>query len=207
MLDWIEHAIRSMGYAGITLLMAAENLFPPIPSELIMPLAGWTAQQGGLSFAGVVLAGTAGSVLGALALYGLGAWIGEARLKAWTGRHGHWLLLRPEDLDDAAEWFRRRGVLAVLIARVIPGVRSLISIPAGLCRMPLGPFLAMTAVGTAAWTALLAWLGVLLGRNYAAVGEYLGPAASLILGALAVLYVVRVLRRRSAAKAQARRDG
>lgn len=196
MLQWIERAIDALGYPGIVLLMALENLFPPIPSEVIMPLAGWSAERGRLAFAGVVLAGTAGSVLGALALYALGARVGEDGLRTWTARHGHWLLLSTADLDRAIGWFRTHGRWAVLLARLVPGIRSLVSIPAGVARMPPGVFLALTALGTGVWAGVLAWLGRLLGTNYGLVEDYLGPASLAVLGGLIVVYVVRALRLR-----------
>lgn len=196
MLDWIERAVDGLGYAGIAVLMAAENVFPPIPSEAIMPLAGWTAERGELDFAGVVLAGTVGSVAGALALYGLGCLVDAGRLRSWVGRHGHWLLLSVGDVDQATRWFRSHGLLAVLVARLVPGVRSLVSLPAGFSRMPLGRFVLLTAVGTALWAGMLAWLGTRLKRDVGVLDRYLGPAAVVILAALVVAYFVRALRLR-----------
>src|SRR5687767_4658381 len=132
MLEWITEFMNSMGYFAIVFLMFLENVFPPIPSEVIMPMAGFTATQGKLSFIGVVIAGTLGSVLGALPLYFVGKTIGEDRLKSWAHSHGKWLTVSRDDIDKAKEWFEKHGAIAVLIGRLVPGVRSLISLPAGI---------------------------------------------------------------------------
>jgi membrane protein DedA with SNARE-associated domain len=194
MSDWVTNAVESLGYWGIVLLMFLENVVPPVPSELIMPLAGFQAARGELTFWGVVAAGTAGSVLGALPLYCLGRMIGEQRLRGWIERHGHWLAVSTEDLEKVGDWFARRGGVAVLLCRLIPGVRSLISIPAGVHRMALAPFLLYTAVGTGVWAGALAFAGKLLGRNYHRVENWLGPATYVVLGGVIVAFVVRAVR-------------
>jgi membrane protein DedA with SNARE-associated domain len=136
-------------------MMLAENVFPPIPSELIMPLAGFVAAKGQLNPVLVVLAGTLGSLLGALPWYYAGRWLGEARVCAFAARHGRWLTLGEKEIGQAIRWFERHGRIAVLVGRLVPTVRTLISLPAGMARMPLLPFLAYSAVGTLAWTAAL----------------------------------------------------
>lgn len=136
----------------------------------------------------------AGSVLGALPLYYLGHKLGERRLKDFADKHGRWLTLSREDIERSKRWFDRHGRTTVLFCRLIPGIRSLISIPAGLARMRLWPFLAYTAVGTGVWAALLAYLGYFLGSNFTEVGEYLDPASWFVFGALAIIYVYRVVR-------------
>jgi membrane protein DedA with SNARE-associated domain len=196
MLEWITETMNSLGYVGIVLLMFLENVFPPIPSEIIMPLAGFTATQGRLSFVGVVIAGMLGSVLGALPLYYLGARVGEERLVGWADRHGRWLTVSGQDITRAVAWFNRHGGKAVFFARLVPGVRSLISIPAGIGRMKLPLFLLYSAMGTRLWAAFLAYLGHLLGENYEQVDAYLGPVSYVVLGALAVAFVVWVVQRR-----------
>lgn len=162
MFDWITGLVGRTGYLGIFLLMLAENVFPPIPSELIMPLAGFSAARGELSIVLVVHAKTAGSLLGALACYYVGRWFGNARLKDLAARHGRWLTLSPEDVNAAEGWFRRHGAAAVFLGRLVPGVRTLISVPAGITGMALPRFLAWTAFGTALWTVLLAGAGYVL---------------------------------------------
>jgi membrane protein DedA with SNARE-associated domain len=186
--------IYATGYFGIVFLMFIENVFPPIPSEVIMPLAGYMATQGKLSFVGIVIAGTFGSVLGALPFYYLGRIISEDRLNRLADKHGRWLTISRSDIGRAKGWFDRRGGLAVFICRLIPGIRSLISIPAGINKMNLALFLAYTAAGAMIWTALLAYLGYFLGSSFRKVGDYLDPVASVVWGIVAVIYVVRVIR-------------
>lgn len=198
MLQWIIGVMNSMGYAGIVFLMFLENVFPPIPSELIMPFAGFASAQGQMSFVGVALAGMAGSVLGALPLYYVGKLVGEARLKAWADKHGKWLAVSGEDIEKSKRWFDRHGGKAVFIGRLVPGVRSLISVPAGMSAMPLPQFLLYSALGTGLWASALAGLGRLLGQNYRKVDQYLGPVAYVVLGALALAFVVVVARRKKA---------
>jgi membrane protein DedA with SNARE-associated domain len=139
-------------------------------------------------------------VLGALPLYGLGRWVGQDRLCRWSSRWGHWVAVSPEDIRKSADWFGRHGGKAVLLCRLIPGVRSLVSIPAGAARMPLAPFLAYTAVGTAVWAGALAWLGRALGQNYGRVQQYLGPVTYVVLGGLAVAFALRVVKLKRAAR-------
>lgn len=184
--------IESAGYFGIVFLMFVENVFPPIPSEFIMPLAGFMAAEDKFSLFGVIVAGTLGSVLGALPLYYLGAKLGEERLKKFAERHGRWLTLSPEDIDRADDWFDRHGALAVLFCRLVPGIRSFISIPAGFNRMNLVSFLFFTFIGSAIWTSLLAIAGYLLRANFGQVGEYLDVATYIVFGAIILMYLWRV---------------
>lgn len=193
MIDWITETIDSAGYYGLVFLMFLENVFPPIPSELIMPLAGFLVTRGEMSFAGVVAAGTLGSILGALPLYYAGKWFGLEHLKRWADRHGRWLTVSGADLDRGKEWFDRYGGITVLLCRLIPGIRSLISIPAGVANMPMGLFLLYTTAGTAVWSALLAGAGYLLGVNYDKVEVYVGPVSKLALGTLVIIYLYRVI--------------
>ncbi len=193
---WVTDLMVSTGYAGIALLMFVENVFPPIPSEVIMPLAGYLASQGKLSLLGVILAGTLGSVLGALPLYALGARIGEDRMKRFAAGHGRWLTLSPSDLDRTNAWFERHGHAAVFLCRLVPGVRSLISIPAGIRRMPLATFLLYTALGSAVWTSVLAGIGSALGANFDQVDRYLDPVGYAVFAGIAVGYVYRLARHR-----------
>jgi membrane protein DedA with SNARE-associated domain len=198
--DWITALIAHTGYFGIALLMLAENVFPPIPSELIMPLAGFTAARGELSLAGVLLAGTAGSLAGALVWYEIGRRIGLRRLRRWADRHGRWLTMSPEDLDQAVEWFRRHAGAAVLVGRLIPAVRTLISVPAGVAEMKLGSFLAWTAGGTALWTALLVAAGYLLEDGYEQVSAWVNPVSNVIVGLIVLGYAYRVATFRPASR-------
>jgi membrane protein DedA with SNARE-associated domain len=194
MVNWVMKMMYSAGAPAIALLMFIENVFPPIPSELIMPLAGYMVAQGKLSLLGIIVAGTIGSVLGALPLYYLGRKVGEKRLKELADRHGRWVTVSGCEIDKAKHWFDRHGGAAVFFCRLVPGVRSLISIPAGIAKMNLAAFLAYTTIGSAIWTGLLAWLGYILGSRFRQVEEYLDPASYVVLGGLVVAYVWRVVR-------------
>lgn len=191
MFDWITQAVERGGYLGLLLLMLAENVFPPIPSEIIMPFAGYVAARGQLTFFGIVIAGAVGSLAGALFWYGVGRWIGAHRLKRFCARHGRWITLSPADVDRATSWFLRRGWAAVLVGRLVPGVRTLISVPAGVSGMPLAPFLLASAVGTLLWTGLLATAGYLLGAGYTTVDGWIGPAGNGILVLALAVYAYR----------------
>lgn len=195
MFDWITSVIDKGSYLGIFALMLLENLFPPIPSELIMPVGGLLSEQGKLSLVGVVVAGTLGSFAGQVFLYYLGLKVGEKRLKRWAEDHGHWVATSPEEIDKAKEWFgKRRGGAAVLFGRLVPGLRSVISIPAGIVKMPLATFLTCTLLGTAVWTTALAYAGKLLGDNYDKVEQYLNPVTYLVVGFMVLSYLWRVVK-------------
>ncbi|MGX9685695.1 DedA family protein [Deinococcus wulumuqiensis] len=196
MTDWIQNLMDSMGYLGILLLMVLENIFPPIPSELIMPSAGFAAARGDMSLGMVVLMGTLGSVLGTLPLYYIGKAFGEDKLVAWADKHGKWLTLSGKDIKKADDWFDRHGSKAVLFGRMVPGIRSLLSLPAGMSHMPLPKFLIYSAIGSALWSAALAYAGYALGENYDRVEQYVGPASKVILGLLVVGAVAWFLKRK-----------
>lgn len=193
MFDWITNLVGQSGYIGIALLMFVENLFPPIPSEVIMPLAGFNAAQGSLNVFLVVAAGSIGSLTGAVIWYYIGLWLGLGRLKKWTARAGRWLTLHPDDIDKAADWFQRHGGAAVFFARLVPAVRTVISVPAGIAGMPLLPFLIYSAAGTVLWTALLTGAGYLLQSQYEAIAGWVNPLTNIILVVLAVIYIYRVV--------------
>jgi membrane protein DedA with SNARE-associated domain len=188
LVDWLGEA----GYLGIAALMFLENLFPPIPSELIMPSAGYNAGQGRLNLVGVIVAGTTGSVLGAVFWYLVGRRIGAERLKRWIGKHGRWLTLRPRDIDRVDAWFDAHCGQAVFLGRLIPAVRTLISVPAGIFGMGMRSFLLFSTLGSLLWTTILAVAGYLLEGQYQQVAEYLNPVTSLILALVAAAYLYRV---------------
>lgn len=182
------------GYLGVFLLMLAENVFPPIPSELIMPLAGFVSARGDLNIVLVILAGTAGSVAGALPWYYAGALFGRDRLKRMANRYGRWLTVSSVDIDVASLWFARHGAAAVFFGRLIPAIRTLISVPAGIVSMPLLPFLAYSTIGSLIWTALLAVTGYLLQSQYELVEQYIDPISKGVLIAVIAIYVYRFIR-------------
>jgi len=199
MRHWISHLVNSLGYKGVAILMAIENVVLPIPSELIMPLAGFKTASGRLSLAGVIIAGTVGSVLGSLPLYYAGLAFGEDRLKRWVERHGRWLLLSPKDLERASDRFTGNDFVEVVAAQLLPGVRGLISVPAGVARMNVGLFLLANFIGTVVWCAALAVAGRILGANFPRIHQFLGPVGWTILGigffGLAIWLVVRRKKR------------
>lgn len=198
MLEWITNTINSLGYLGIALLMFLENLFPPIPSELIMPLAGFTARAtpDRLNVFGVFVAGLVGSTLGALVWYYPGKFVGEKRLKSWADKYGKWLSVSSKDIDKAKRWFDRQGSRAVLVGRLVPGIRTLISVPAGISNMHLVPFLFYTTLGSAAWVGLLTYSGYALGSQYELVDKYLAPVSKIVIVTLVLAFVVVVVKRK-----------
>jgi membrane protein DedA with SNARE-associated domain len=203
MKEWIVSLIETTGYWGIALLMFLENVFPPIPSELIMPLGGFTASQGKMTLPMVILAGTIGSVIGQLPLYYLGHCLGKQRLMRLADRYGKWLAVSAQDIHNSSSWFARHGSKAVLIGRLVPGVRSFISIPAGICGMNLPKFLLYSALGMGAWAGVLAYLGHLLGENYERVEKYMGPITYVVLGVIVIGAIAFIVKRKRAQKTHA----
>lgn len=192
MFDWITDWIEKSGYLGIFVLTFLENVFPPIPSELIMPLAGFKAAQGALSLPLVVASGTAGSLAGASIWYWAGRKLGQSGVERFAARHGRWLTMCPPDVKRAEHWFERHGAAAVLIGRLAPAIRSVISLPAGIGRMPLPTFLLLSAIGTSVWTGLLVGAGYALEAQHERVADYLNPVSNAVFGALALWYAWRV---------------
>lgn len=196
--DWIVDVVGELGVIGIGLLMFAENLFPPLPSEVIMPLAGYLSTRQEVAFWPAVLAGSVGSLAGATLWYWVGRCVTRQQLMAWVEAHGVWLAMTPGDVDGAVEWFRGHGRYSVLLGRLMPLVRTLISVPAGFSRMPLPRFLALSAVGTLIWTGVLTYLGRFLGQQFQEVEKYIGPVSWLVIAVAVVAYVQRVVRIRRA---------
>jgi membrane protein DedA with SNARE-associated domain len=197
MLTWIAHLVGALNYWGVAILMAIENVFLPLPSELIMPLAGFLTANGKMTLTGVIIAGTIGSVLGALPLYYAGRALGEERPERWLERYGRWTLIRGKDLERATARFSGHSFVDVIIAQLLPGVRGLISIPAGVARMNVGLFLLANLIGTVFWCAALAVAGRILGANFTRIHQFLGPVGWTILGVLvAGLGVWAIARKR-----------
>lgn len=199
MFDWITGLVEDGGYLGIAALMLAENLFPPIPSELIMPLAGFAAARGDLNIFLVVASGAAGSLLGAVFWYSVGCWLGSERLKRWAAHYGRWLTLAPDDIDKACKWFNRHSGKAVFFGRLVPAVRTLISVPAGISGMGRRRFLLYSTLGTLLWTGVLAATGYLLQDRYHHVAEWSNPVSNAVIAILVLWYLYRVatFRRRA----------
>jgi membrane protein DedA with SNARE-associated domain len=191
-----------LGYGLITFCMFLENLFPPIPAELIMPLGGFLAHKGQLQIGPVILSGLLGTVLGAWFWYGIGRWINEERLEHLIGRHGRWLGVTPESLRQSRRWFNRHGAAVVFWGRLVPGVRTFISVPAGMELMPQAPFLAWTTAGSSILVVILALAGQALGKNYGNVLRWVEPISGILLrvllvSALAMGLLLLLRRRRS----------
>jgi membrane protein DedA with SNARE-associated domain len=194
--DWVRNTVSSGGYPALAGLILAENLFPPIPSELILPLAGFYVGQGEMAFLLAVLAATIGSLAGALILYAIARFGGRKLVL----RFGKVLRVKERDLDKADDWFDRHGGWVVLGGRLVPGARSLVSIPAGLSEMPIVKFTALTTLGSTAWNAALIGAGWALGEHYEKVGGIVGPASTVVVAAIAcaiAALVVRAYRRRT----------
>lgn len=210
--NWAGDVVETLGYPGVALLVAVENIFPPIPSEVVLGLAGYTASRGDASVLGMIIAATIGSVVGAWALYGFSAAVGPVRLRAIVIRYGAWIGFGESDLDRAEDWFDRRSRSAVLICRCIPLIRSLISIPAGFRRMPLGTFTVFTLIGSLTWNSVLVTAGYLLADQWNKILDYTEPfqgVVVVILGVLVIAVVVRkvVLTRRERAAANQEHPG
>jgi membrane protein DedA with SNARE-associated domain len=191
----IESIVTSLGYVGIALVMLAENLFPPIPSELVMPFAGFLVAQGKMDLTAVIASGTIGSVLGAVILYYLGVWADEAIVRRFVRRWGKWLTISEGELDRALAFFGRFGEAVVFFGRLIPIIRSLISVPAGMKRMPIAKFLLFTTIGTILWNVALTLAGVWLGANWEDVLGFLKTYQNLTLAVILVAIMLFVIVR------------
>jgi membrane protein DedA with SNARE-associated domain len=191
MFEFIVKFIADHGYVGIFALMALENIFPPIPSEMIMPLAGFVAARGELNVVGVLTAGTLGSVVGALPWYAAGVVFGQDRLKNLADQYGRWMTVSAADIDKALNTFNRHGRKTVFFGRLVPAIRTLISVPAGIAGMAFAPFLMYSTAGSLLWTGFLTAAGFFLKANYTAVAAYLDPISKIIIGLIIAAYLYR----------------
>jgi len=200
---WVTDVVNTLGYVGVAFLVALENVFPPIPSEAVLPLAGFVAGRGDANLVGMIVASTIGSLVGAWVLYGIAAGIGPVRLRAFLVRFGRWFGVREHHLDRAEAWFDRRADAAVLIGRCVPLIRSVVSVPAGFRRMEIVRFSVLTAIGSAMWNTALIVAGAILGDRWEDVGDVVGLLQALVilvLGAIvALLLWKQVIRPRLAA--------
>ena len=198
---WVQDVINQFGYFGVALLVIIENVFPPIPSEIVLPFAGFVAQQGSsaaqsdTSVIGMMIAATIGSVVGALILYFVSAAIGPDRLRAFVEKFGKWFGVKSSDLVRAEAWFDRRSSLAVLVGRCVPLIRSIVSIPAGFRRMKLSSFVVLTAIGSAVWNIALIGAGAVLKDQWDVVGDYVGVFQWVVVAAIIVVLAKFVLSR------------
>ena len=196
---WVQDVIERLGAIGVALLVILENVFPPIPSEIVLPFAGFVAQRGDGSVVVMIVAATVGAVIGALILYYVAALIGPVRLGVFIAKFGKWFGVKPADLTRAEQWFDRHAVAAVLLGRCVPLIRSVVSVPAGFRRMPLVPFIAYTALGSAVWNTALIGAGAALGNQWENVEPYVAILQWLVLAAIALFltwFVYGKIRRR-----------
>jgi len=196
---WVQDVIERLGAIGVALLVILENVFPPIPSEIVLPFAGFVAQRGDGSVVLMIVAATVGAVVGALILYFVAALIGPARLGVFITKFGKWFGVKPADLARAEQWFDRHAIAAVLLGRCVPLIRSVVSVPAGFRRMPLVPFIAYTALGSAVWNTALIGAGAALGNQWENVEPYVAILQWLVIAAIALFltwFVYGKIRRR-----------
>jgi membrane protein DedA with SNARE-associated domain len=192
MSDWVVRLIEQSGYLGVGFLMFLETLFPPIPSEVIMPVAGVAAAKGQMSFGYAVASGTAGAMLGNIFWYLAARALGHDRLRPIIRRHGKWLTMDWKDVERAHRWFERHGIALVMFGRLVPTVRSIVSIPAGLLDMRFRNFVIASTVGTAVWTALLTGAGFKLQENFDRVADIVGPISNVVILLIVLAYVWRL---------------
>jgi membrane protein DedA with SNARE-associated domain len=193
MSEWIISFVEQTGYWGVATLMFIETVFPPVPSEVIMSIAGMHAGQGKMSLPLVIAVGTSGAMLGNYFWYLVARLIGIDRLKTMIERYGRWLTLDWPEVERARVLFDRYGGVFVCVGRMLPTLRSLMSIPAGLLRMKQSTFLIWSTIGTAGWTGVLASGGWVLGRNFRNIEDFVGPISLIVIGGIIVAYVWRVI--------------
>jgi membrane protein DedA with SNARE-associated domain len=192
MSDWVVRLIEESSYLGVAFLMFLETLFPPIPSEVIMPVAGVAAAKGRMSFLMTVASGTAGAMLGNIVWYLAARALGHDRLRPVIRRHGKWLTVSWKDVERAHRWFDVHGMALVFVGRLVPTVRSIVSIPAGLLDMRFRNFVIASTIGTGLWTALLAGAGFKLQENFDQVGHVVGPVSNVVIAVLVAIYLWRL---------------
>ena len=193
MADWVIRLIDQSGYWGVAFLMFLETVFPPVPSEVIMPIAGVSAATGRMSLTGVIASGTAGAMGGNFFWYLVARWIGLFRFRSFIEKHGRWLTMDWYDVERVERLFGRFGAMIVGIGRMMPTIRSMISIPAGLVHMQLAKFLFWSTLGTAGWSGALAVAGYLLKQQFTDVESVLGPLSSVVIAAIILGYLWRQL--------------
>lgn len=193
MSDWIIETIGNTGYVGIFLLMLLESVFPPIPSELIIPFAGFAVERGDLNLFGVLAATTGGAVIGMLPWYIAARLLGLARTKWLADKIGRWLAMNSDEIDVASAWFLRYGPIIVFFGRLVPLIRTVISVPAGIAAMPVAAFLAASMLGALLWNSVLIGAGYFLSSHYHLVEIVLDPATIAVLVISVLIYLWRVV--------------
>lgn len=185
--EWVISIMEQLGYLGIAILMFLDNVFPPIPSEIIMPSAGYTASQNQLLLVGVIIAGCIGSLLAAALLYWIGYKFKHETIFNFVDRYGKFLFIKSEDVKKSLSWFEKYGHRIVFFGRMIPAVRSLISIPAGMSRMPFWKFMFYSSLGTIIWTTFLACIGFYFGENQALMQKIFSQVGYFIIGIVLII--------------------
>jgi membrane protein DedA with SNARE-associated domain len=197
---WVENIISTGGYPGLYFVMFLENVFPPIPSEVVLPLAGSLSLTGRFTIPLITFVGMLGSLTGAFLFYGLGKWLGEERVRTFIGKFGKYALLSVEDFDRSKDWFDKYDEWVIFFSRMVPIVRSLISIPAGVSNMNLAKFSFYTVLGTALWSFILSFAGRLLGEQWPIITDFINTYQNVVLvvGFLAVVAFVayRLIRKK-----------
>ncbi|EJY96763.1 DedA family protein [Staphylococcus arlettae] len=184
--QWITQFMEQFGYFGIALLIFLENIFPPIPSEIILTFGGFMTTKSSLGFIGVTVASTLGSIIGAIVLYGIGLWIGEDKLYRLVNRYGKILRVKSTDLTKTFKWFEKYGYWTIFFCRFVPLIRSLISIPAGITKMNFSVFIIFSTLGTIIWNMVLIYLGMTVGGNWHQIVYYMDIYSK-------VIYVILLL--------------
>ncbi|MGQ9370249.1 DedA family protein [Azospirillum sp. ST 5-10] len=191
MTDWLVQVLHSMHYVGIFLLLVLARVVPPVPAESVIPLAGLAAATGEYSLIGIALAGGLGSLAGQLVWYAPARFARPERLERFLKRHGHWLTIRKDKVDRATRWFQRYGGVAVFFCQPVPGLRTLISIPAGACRMPVWHYSLASASGSILWTLVLAWAGYML-STWPGIVDWVGYVTVGLVVVLVGAYLARL---------------
>ncbi|MFS0674305.1 DedA family protein [Ornithinibacillus sp. 179-J 7C1 HS] len=199
MQEWITSIMEQFGYLGIFFMMALENVFPPIPSEIVLPFGGFMTTNSALTVSGVIVTATTGSILGAIILYGIGLLIDVKRLEKIIDRWGHLIRINKEDIHKADRWFDKYGYWTVLFCRMIPLVRSLISIPAGMSNMSFTLFILFTLIGTLIWNVILIMIGVVLGENWQDILGFMDMYSTItyafITGVVIIVVILFIVKR------------
>ena len=191
--NWITEVMNTYGYIGILLLIALENIFPPIPSEVILTFGGFMTTTSNMSIIGVIIVSTIGSIVGAIVLYGIGLLLDVNRLERIVDKWGHILRLTSKDIEKANAWFHKFGVWAVFLGRLVPLVRSLISIPAGMAHMNFWVFLLFTTLGSLIWNSILVSVGAAVGTSWSTIVGYMDTYSNVVLFLLVVFFVLFII--------------
>jgi len=192
MIEHIVHAFGTINYFTVFVLLLIQGLFPPLPTEVAVPFCGYAAARGDLNVWGVAAAATLGALVGQMPWYIAGWYFGGERVKRLAARYGRWLTVTPGEVQLVLDWFHRFGAISVFFGAMVPAIRAVISLPAGITRVSFGTYLAFVAAGTAIWMTVLSYAGYRLGQNYELVAHYVAPVTKAIVLAVIVLYVARL---------------